>query len=299
MIEVRFGYLQEPTVIDWSLGSIKPLDNITSIVERLQIDGNAYGDWFYPPLEPAPHAPKEIKNAPLIQTEIFSLPSTHLLSFNKQDDTDECANFMIALFGMLKGRRLQREGWQHFYKAPIAPMPGCDFIAYKRGIAYALEKASEFWLKHSNTETRKLVFGVLHWHIFAQLYQHNFERFNAQYMALDACHKLATETWAGFIPAKQHCNRASELCMQLGVPIPAWAEPFKKSCALATRRNSLAHEAMYGGEPVGFAMPTEHKGMEFELTLLVVRLLLRVLGIDNEYTRSACTTYQQWGFDSD
>lgn len=303
MIEVRFGYLQEPAAIVWSNGNIKPLDNIANIVERLQSDENAYGDWFYPPLEPAPHALQESKNAPLIQTEIFSLPSTHLLSLNGRDATDEYANFIIALFGMLKGRRLQREGFQHFYRASLAPMPSCDFNADKRGIAYALEQASEFWLKHPDAEIRKLTFGALHWHLFAQLYRHSFERFNAQYMALDACHKLASKTWAGFIPADKHAKRASELCTQLGVPMPEWAKPHlagkKITCALADCRNELIHEAIYAGQPVGFAITNEVQTMEDELILLVARLLLRLLGVDNSYTRSHCTMKQLLGFDMD
>ena len=85
MIEVRFGYLQERTVIDWSAATISPLDNIASIVEQVQAHECAYGDWLYPPLEPASLDSKETKNAPPVPTSIFSLPATHLLSFNNQD----------------------------------------------------------------------------------------------------------------------------------------------------------------------------------------------------------------------
>ncbi len=70
----------------------------------------------------------------------------------------------------------------------------------------------------------------------------------------------------------------------------------QKTCALSERRNALTHEAMYGGQPVGFTHPTDHKGMEYELTLLIARLLLRLLGIENEYTRSPRTYYQTIGF---
>lgn len=299
MIEVRFGYFQEQKVIDWCAATISPLDNIASIVEQVQADDHAYGDWFYPPLEPVPIKSQETKNAPMVPTEIFSLPSTHLLSFKDQDWTDECANFIIALFGMLKGRRLQREGWQHFYKAPIHSNL-CDFHAGNSEISHALERASHFWLTHTDADTRKLAFGALHWHLFAQLYQHNFERFNAQYMALDACYALAMKiSWPSF-PQKRppHAERASILCTMTGVPMPEWAifDGQKKTCALAERRNALIHEAMYGGQPVGFAHPAEHKGMELELTGLVARILLRLLGIENEYTRSACTMYQTSGF---
>jgi hypothetical protein len=296
MIDVLFGYLQEPSAIDWSAGTIRPLDDIVSTVELVQTHKSAYGNWFYPPLEQAPRDSDEKKDAPLIPTTNFSLPATHLLSFKSQDWTDEGANFIIALFGMLKGRRLQREEWQHFYKMPLAPMPGCDFNADKWGIASALEKASEFWLTHTDPDIRKLAFGALHWHLFAQLYPHGFERFNAQYMALDACYKLAKDTKA--LKKCEHYERPSALCDLLGVPTPVWANVAagQKTCALSVRRNALAHEAMYGGQPVGFSHPADHKNMEYELTLLVARLLLRLLGIENEYTRSPCTTYQTIGF---
>ena len=296
MIEVRFGYLQEPTVIDWSAGTISPLGDIVSIVEQVQSHESAYGNWFYPPLEQAPRDTNDTKDAPLILTTNFSLPATHLLSFKSQDWTDEGANFVIALFGMLKGRRLQRKEWQHFYKMPLAPMQGCDFNADKWGIAYALEKASEFWLTHTDPDIRKLAFGALHWHLFAQLYPHRFERFNAQYMALDACYRLAEKTKGIEIPG--HSRRASGLCDLLGVPAPAWANvpAGQKACALSERRNALVHDSMYGDQPVGFAHPSDHKDMEYELTLLVARLLLRLLGIENEYTRSPCTTGQTIGF---
>lgn len=296
MIEVRFGYLQEPSAIDWSAGTIHPLGDIVSIVERVQTHESAYGDWFYPPLEQAPRNSNETKDAPLIPTTNFSLPATHLLSFKSQDWTDEGANFIIALFGMLKGRRLQREEWQHFYKVPISQMPTCDFTASKRGIMCALDKASEFWLTHPEPNIRKLAFGALHWHLFAQLYEHDFEKFNAQYMALDACYRLAAEMKG--LKNSNHSERASVLCDLLEVPTPVWANipAGQKTCALSERRNALAHEAMYGGQPVGFTHPAEHKDMTLEMTLLVARLLLRLLGIDNGYAHSACTYKQMFGF---
>lgn len=66
--------------------------------------------------------------------------------------------------------------------------------------------------------------------------------------------------------------------------------------ALSERRNALVHECTYGGKPVGFAHPKEHKSMEFELRGLVARLLLSLLGIHNGYTTSPCTVYQTIGF---
>jgi len=266
----------------------------------VQADANAYGNWFYPRLKPVPHESSEATKAPPLVPMGFSLPATHLLSFKNHGWTDEGANFVIALFGMLKGRRLQRDEWQHFYKAPI-DRKLCDFYATDQEISHALDKASDFWLTHTDSDTRKLAFGALHWHLFAQLYQHEFERFNAQYMALDGCCKLAMKTWSGF-PSKYltHAERPSVLCAQIGVLMPAWANirtvGAKKTCELADRRNALIHEAIYGDQPVGFSHPKNYSAMELELTGLVARILLRLLGIDNEYTRSECTTRETLGF---
>lgn len=301
MIQTRFGYLQEATILTWGAGQIDPLVDHASIVEHMQSNDRAYGGWLYPPLGPVARDSKESKDAPLI-AKGFSLPSTHMLSLSDEGWTDECANFFIALFGMLMGRRLQREGWQHFCKAPIDSKL-CDFCADNREIVLALNKATEFWVKNVDSETRKLAFGALHWHLFAQLYEHDFERFNAQYMALDACSELAIAiSWPGYPQRRPpHAKRASELCMSTGVSMPEWAaiSAGKETCALADRRNALIHEGMYGGQPAGFAHPEKFRSMEFELTGLVARILLRLLDIDNEYTRSDCTTRQTIGFSFD
>ena len=208
---------------------------------------------------------------------------------------------MIALFGLLKGQRFQRPEWQHFYKAPVASKLN-DFLATDAQVSTTLDVATGFWREHTR-EVQKLAFGALHWHLFAQLYEQQFERFNAQYMALDACAELARLThfsgYPGYPPKHPpHAMRASVLCSCAGVPKPDWAMPIspKEGCALAQRRNALAHEAMYGGEPVGFAYPTDHKRMELELTGLVARIFLRLLGVQNEYTRSPCSTRSMIGF---
>lgn len=251
-------------------------------------------EWCYPPLRPLNIS----VDAPLIPTT-FSLPATHQIHLTAVNATDEEANFMIALFGLLKGQRLQRSEWQHFYKAPVARKLN-DFVATDVQITKTMDIAAAFWRNHTNPEVRRLAFGALHWHLFAQLYEHQFERFNAQYMALDACAELALKIGFPGYPSTRpsHATRASKLCDCTGAPKPIWADPVagQQSCALALRRNELAHEAMYGGQPVGFAHPLEHINMELELTGLVARIFLSILGVSNEYTRSECTTRQMMAF---
>lgn len=284
MMETHFGFLQESTRLAWRAGRIEPIGNHDEVVEQTLSSGLVFDGWFYPPLRPV----ASNTTAPLRPVG-FVLPITHVMMLTDDGWSNECANFFITLFGMLKGQRLQREGWQHFYKAPVERKLN-NFFAVDSEISKALDKATDFWQTHRDVETRKLAFGALHWHLFAQLYEHEFESFNAQYMALDACHRLATATWNNFKPASTHAERAQDICMQLGVPVPTWAicPSGQKKCELSERRNALVHEAMYGGQPVGFTHPSDQGAMERELPGLVARILLRLLGIDNEYTRSRC-----------
>ena len=118
-------------------------------------------------------------------------------------------------------------------------------------------------------------------------------------MALDACWKLAQETVEGCPKGRfAHAERAAKLCELLAVPTPEWAiiSSGKKDCPLSVRRNELIHEAMYAGHPVGFSYPTEYRNMEKELTYVVARIFLRLLGIENEYTRSQSSSQQTPGF---
>jgi hypothetical protein len=295
MSPVLFGFLSDATPISWDAGcsTIQPLENHCELIAAMGLESGVINGWCYPPMRPvrADVATPSVPSA-------FSLPATHQIHLTAPSATDEEANFMIAFFGLLKGQRLQRTEWQHFYKAPVASKLN-DFIATATEIAKTLDIAIAFW-RQQTPEIQKLAFGALHWHLFAQLYEHEFERFNAQYMALDACAKLAKDMCFPGYPTKHppHAQRASVLCECTGVPRPVWVDPGggQSSCALALRRNALAHEAMYGGQPVGFAHPVEHRNMELELTGLVARIFLRLLGVSNEYTRSECTTRQKSGF---
>lgn len=300
MTPVHFGFLPETTRISWDGGasSIEPLAEHQQIVANMLAHPQVSDGWYYPPMVPV----KTSAETPLIPTKSFALPASHQISLENADASDEQAHFFIALFGMLKGRRLQRPEWQHFYKVPIASKLA-DFDAKNTEIARALDIAATFWRQHSKPEIRKLAFATMHWHLFAQLYEQPFERFNAQYMALDACAELALLMNFPAYPTNRphHAVRATKLCECTGVPKPSWVELIdtggKKTCALAQRRNALAHEALYGGQPVGFAHPEDHKGMTDQLPGLVARIFLRLLGVNNEYTRSECTAFQTIGFD--
>lgn len=295
---IRFGFFNEPLSVTWRGGTIKPLPNFEELRSCLEQSPGVHQGWIYPPLRAANGHGAAEKQAWVPGS--FVLPSSHALSLAPETQPEH-SDFIILLFGFLNGRRLQREGWQHFYKAPLKSQL-CDFVADKTSIEWALNKASDFCTRHGgNAEAMKLAWGALHWHTFAQLYEHEFERFDAQYKALDACYKLTSLTH-GNLGKLNHATRAMRLCEHLGVEPPQWVVPTlnaagKESCELADRRNALAHEAMYGGQPLGFAHPPDQGAVELGLKSLVSRILLSALGIQNEYTRSLSTTRQLHSFE--
>lgn len=286
MVQVAFGFLKDPTQITWQGGAsrIEALPNHSETVQHLLNSSQVHEGWIHPPLRPLQAG----KEKPLVPNG-FALPPTHRMYLLSSSANDEEANFMIALFGLLKGQRFQRPEWQHFYKAPVASKLN-DFQATDAQISKTLDIATGFWRQHTPA-VQKLAFGALHWHLFAQLYEQPFERFNAQYMALDACAKLALKIrLPGYSKHLTHSKRAAVLCDCLDVPKPVWVFPLdgQTEGELARCRNELVHEAMYAGQPIGFANPKEHYQMVRELTGLVARIFLRLLGVQNDYTQSVC-----------
>lgn len=294
---INFGFLDQAIAIRWAAGSIEPLGSHEQIVATVKADERHYGGCFYPPSRPCQKDIRETKERPAIATG-FSLPATHQLRLFDDCQDDDSASFFIALFGFLHGLRLQRDTWQHFSRCPTKPRALCDFVAGSQDVVTTLDIASGFWAAHPDAATRKLVFGALHWHLFAQLYEHEFERFNAQYTAFDACWRLARATGL-FDTDGGHTDRAKRLAEALAIPVPQWATPLsagKTECQLSRQRNALVHEAIYAGEPIGFASTAAAADLTLELTGFVARCWLRLIGIDNEYTRSPVSTRQMIGF---
>jgi hypothetical protein len=290
-VELKFGFLREECQLSWSEGSIESLPTRQAMVDNLDSSGRVCGDWLYPPLVDASGIPQPGKPHPEVLAKIFELAPTHKLTIVSGPDDPEFANFLIALFGLMKGLRLVPEGWQHFYRVPLKCGMLCDFLADNSSIAKMLELATEFWQKNNLVEVQRGIFGAIHWHLFGQLYEHEFERFNAQYIVLDSCFAL----FKSIIKLKKdpgHGERPSLMCTEYGLAVPSWAVK-----GLAKLRNQFFHEGLYGGSPIGFSHPTDIPSIELELTSFNARLILAILGVRNIYTKSSVDTHQRYGFD--
>ena len=296
----QFGFLADTTSITWKAGCIKPLPDHSKIVSGLLSSDLSYADWFYPLPQSVATSYKENKSPPKMPTP-FGLPATHDLILNDQTADDKTAEFYIALLGLLKGLRLQKPNWNHFHKCPTKSGLLCDFYATDSAIVKTLDLAADFWQLNQDKQIRKLMFGAIHWHLLAQLYPQTFEKFNAQYTAMDACWQLAKVTLK--IPKESipHAERPLKLAQALGLQTPSWATPITtshKQCKLSLQRNELVHEALYEAEPLRFAVSKEGHELQIELTNFVARCIFGLLGVNNHYTRcSSVGSRQVNGFD--
>lgn len=80
-----------------------------------------------------------------------------------------------------------------------------------------------------------------------------FESFQYLYMALDACYSLVAARQPR-PPRVPHAARIKWLCSQFGLTVPAWADPASDGVSLSASRNDAFHEALFFGEPLGFAL---------------------------------------------
>ena len=126
-------------------------------------------------------------------------------------------------------------------------------------------------------------------------------------MVLDTCWKLATLTLKSKVDTEinnrgsnklTHAVRPAILAKVLGLMLPSWANltPPETFSKLSRHRNELLHEALYLGEPIGFAVSQEYYTLEQELSGFVACCIFGLLGIDNEYTRSSVQSRQIKGF---
>ncbi len=297
-MEFKFGFLKEVCQVNWRTGSIEPLQTHQTLVKNLYLSGRVAGDCLYPPLVDAPGVSPSGMSHPQVPVKLFELAPTHKLTLASGPQNSEFANFLIVLFGFMKGLRLSPEGWQHFYRVPIKRGALCDFLADNSNIAKMLDFATDFWMSNNLTEVRCGIFGAIHWHLFGQLYEHEFERFNAQYIVLDSCFALSKIMFPNLKKDHAHGVRPSLMCDAFGLAVPSWAVKCPNGkYPIAQLRNQFFHEGLYGGLPIGFAHPTETAYIEHELTNFNARLILAILGARNFYTKSSVDTHQYYSFD--
>jgi hypothetical protein len=126
-----------------------------------------------------------------------------------------------------------------------------------------------------------------------------FEKVIYLYTALDACFAIARLQHP--LPKRvPHSERIEWMCTLYGVPVPDWADSsVSGSAVIAAIRNDALHEALFMGQPLGFALHGVGTGgnLPLEMQALISRLLVALVGGDAGYVHTPVTTRQSHALD--
>lgn len=297
-VEIKFGYWPR----GWSLVTpnirIKPIPQLSEVVDGVKASNQLLGRWLYPPLTFERSSDPGSEDRPSVYARSYSINPTHVIHVEGGADAKDFGELAIALLGLLEGMRLIPEGWCHFYRTAIEPHTLSDLVCGKSEIEEVLGILETFWNANQTAEIRRCLFGSIHWLLFSQSYEHEFEQFAAQYIVLDSCFKLHTDINGKPNGRVTHSERPLFLARAYGIPQPGWANIRADGTSeLSTLRNEFVHEGRYGGEPIGFAHSTIRPPITLQLKAFNTRVILGLLGVDCEYVRSPVDTRQMHGLD--
>jgi hypothetical protein len=153
-----------------------------------------------------------------------------------------------------------------------------------------------FWVSNRSDPRCARLFGAsVHALFLAQnprLLQ--FEQFILLYTAFDACFALAS--LLRVTVRVSHAARVQWMCNNFGMPTPAWADPaFPAGPEVAALRNATLHEALFMGQPLGFALHGigTNQNLMLEMEALVCRFLVALIGgTSSDYIRTPINTRQ-------
>jgi hypothetical protein len=172
-----------------------------------------------------------------------------------------------------------------------------DIHVTRGNLARAIELSEGFWIANRGVPDRaKLIVGAINALFLGQNpLRFQFEAFILSYTALDACFALASSLRGLPRTHVSHGQRVTWMCALLKIPVPPWAANLE----LVGLRNATLHEALFAGEPLGFAIHRTEPGLNFvhEMQALVCRLLVGLLGAEASYVRSPVNTRQIYGLD--
>jgi hypothetical protein len=299
-LSAEFGYWPLPRTVNVAAISITPLPNIGEVLADMSDADGIDGDWIYaPPQQTRDFLSGRVTARPYA-SRVFNLPKTHRIE-NQAAASPQHLDFNIWGLSFFIGMRLTATEAGFVDATPIKPGKLVDF-ALLYDLASAVDLVERFWSDHAAVPQRaRLIAAAIHALFLAQGPQLlQYERFIYCYTALDACYAIAADISP---PARRpkHADRLQWMCNQFGMPTPAWAMPAPRaSSPIAAIRNATIHEALFMGEPLGFALHGVGTGQNItlEMKALICRLLVALLGRpDAEYVRTPVTTRSRHGLD--
>lgn len=294
-LSLEFGFLPEPFEIDSGIISIRSLPdrelNVNEVVNRPTVDGR----WIYAPILESQKSSNPEKGLKFVTKRVFSLPKTHVIT-HANASNDDHMTFLIWCLSFFKGMRFTATDAGFLDATPLEAGILVDFLPVSDTIESLLQLSERFWVDNFAAQKQAKRFEAA---IHALFISQNprflqFESFLFLYTALDACYRILKEVrqLTSDIP---HSRRVSWLCEELGIDVPIWASSGVGSATTVSAiRNDAIHEALFMGEPLGFALHGigDNQNLTLEMSHLVCRILVVLLGGGNtDYVRTPVDVY--------
>lgn len=299
----EFGFYPRSLRVDAGDVSIRPLADFDETVDGVRSSDGVHEGWIYAGLRRSRDLLSGQVRAHPYSARVFGLGKTHRFEHGSATGEEHVAFHLWALSFFL-GMRLTATEGGFLDATPIVPGKLVDFVLLGRSVERAIELAEAFWVKHRGEPRNAQRFAAAVHALFLGQYPQalQFEEFIYLYTALDACFRLA-ESLRGSPGKLSHAARIEWMCNEFGIQTPAWAQTSgtgKGGTAVSVLRNDALHEALYVGEPLGFALHGTASGanVTLEMTALVCRLLVALIdGQDSSYLASPVDTRQRHGLD--
>jgi hypothetical protein len=297
-LAVEFGYCPEGLTLNSPLIKVRALPKLNEAVDAVSNAPEVEADWIYAGVQEVIQMGAGIRSLPYAN-RVFGLPKTHTIQHTAADGPDH-VNFHIWALSFFLGMRLTAAEAGFLDATPIKPRKLVDFNLGNSGLSKSLEVAEHFWQMHrANPERSKIFSAAIHALFLAQYPRAlQFEQFMYLYTSLDACFALASSIHPP--PSRlSHAARIAWMCNLFGMPVPEWADTTNtRHSQLSLIRNAAMHEAIFMGEPLGFALHGvgTNQNITLEMEALICRLLVALIGAEtSDYVRTTITTRQRHG----
>ena len=295
-----FGYYPRPMQLAAGLVRITTLPDLDRTVADVESSEGVEKDWIYAPIQQARSLGGGVQTRPY-PARIFGLPKTHAIE-HAAPDSDDHLTFHLWSLSFFTGMRLTATEAGFVDATPIKPGKLVDFVPMRAGLEKSVQLAEDFWVANRGTPERARLWSAAVHALFLgqspRLLQ--FEQFILLYTAFDACFALAKllHPPTGSV---SHAGRVAWMCGVFGMPVPAWADPSAPAGPeVAVLRDATLHEALFMGEPLGFALHGvgTNQNLTLEMEGLVSRFLVALIGAAQaDYVRTSTSTRQMQGLD--
>ena len=297
----EFGFYPDALQIDAGAISVRTLPELDAIVDSVVECDRVEDGWIYAPLERNRRlGDGQVETRPF-SARVFGLSKTHTIEHTAAAGGDHL-EFLVWSLSFFLGTRLTTTEAGFLDATPVKAGQLVDFVLHRSCVERAIGLAERFWLAYrSEPQNAQRYQAAVHALFLGQYRQAlQFERFIYLYAALDACFKIAESLrppprWLS------HADRIGWMCSEFGIDTPAWAKTAgtgRRETEVSVLRNHALHEALYVGEPLGFALHATATGenVPLEMVGLVCRLLVVLVGgQDSSYLTSPLDTRERHG----